>query len=745
MSRFLYITIAVLSCVLTSFGQEKQEKPRPKVGLVMSGGGAKGLAHIGVLKVLEQEGVKVDYVVGTSMGAIVGGLYASGYTATELDSIFNSIDASALIKDYIPRISKSFYEKSNDEIYALSLPFDNFKLGLPKALSRGMFNYNLMNKLLAHVRHVRDFKDLNIPFLCISTNVETGEAVILDKGYLPQAILASGAFPSLFAPVNIDGKYLVDGGIVNNYPIEELRKMGADIIIGVDVQDGLKTIDEIQGANDLLLQISNYSTIRQMRDKIPATDIYVKPDIVGYTVVSFDEGKAIIERGATAAASRLEQLKLIGGNKNILKEQYVPKFKDSIFVNDITVSGLTTFTNRYIHGKLGFKPNTKISLDQLSEGINQLNATENFSAISYRFDKDGTRDNFILDLVENPVKRYLKLGLHYDGLMKSAALVNITQRNFLLKSDVASLDIGLGDNLRYNFNYFVDNGFYWSVGISSKYSQFGSSLPFRILEENFRDLLPEFRNAPSKFNVDYSDLINRFQLQTFYKQKYLLGIGMEHRYLNIKSTTISQDGKDVYFEKNNYLGAFANLTIDTYDNKYFPRKGFLFKGEFKNYFYSSDFLGNFTNYSTVLGQIGYAARITNKLSIDLKSQVGSVIGGESAFGMNYFIGGYGFAELENVMPFFGYDFLSLGGDSFITGKIQFDYEIFKRHHINIAANYGNIGKNIFENSDWFGNVKYSGYALGYGMQTMIGPIEVKFTYSPETGERFTWFGVGFWF
>jgi len=482
--------IALLAIVLAAGTSFAQEEDRPKVGVVLSGGGAKGLAHIGVLKVLEEQGVQVDYITGTSMGAIVGGLYASGYTASELDSIFSSIDATALIRDYIPRISKSFYEKKNDEIYALTLPFDKFKIGLPKAFSRGMYNYNLMNRLLAHVRHVRDFNDLNIPFLCVATNIETGKPVLIDSGYLPQAILASGAFPSLFAPVLIDDKHLIDGGIVNNYPIEELKALGADIVIGVDVQDGLKDIDAISGAADVLLQISNYSTINQMKNKIGETDIYIKPDISGYTVVSFEEGKAIIQRGVTAAEAKLDEIKKIGGKKDVLQKQFVPKYTDKIYVNSIDINGLTRYTQRYVHGKLGFKPNSMVAFDELEKGIDQLNGTDNFSSISYRFDANGAGDELVLDLVENPTKRYLKLGVHYDGLYKSAALLNITQKNLLMKSDVASLDVAVGDNVRYNFNYFVDNGFYWSVGINSKYNQFSHDLRFKMLLKNDHFELP---------------------------------------------------------------------------------------------------------------------------------------------------------------------------------------------------------------------------------------------------------------
>ncbi|MCC9042304.1 patatin-like phospholipase family protein [Myroides sp. M-43] len=745
MYRLLILSLFSICLVTNSYGAEG-EKERPKVGLVLSGGGAKGLAHIGVLKVLEEEGVKVDYIAGTSMGAIVGGLYASGYTASELDSIFNSIDVSALIKDYIPRISKSFYEKKNDEIYALSLPFDNFKIGFPKALSRGMYNYNLMNRLLAHVRHIDDFSKLKIPFLCIATDLETGEGVVLKNGYLPQVILASGAFPSLFAPVEIDGKYLIDGGVVNNYPIDQLREMGADIVIGVDVQDDLKTIKEIQGAPDLLLQISNYSTIRQMKEKLPKTDVYIKPDIVGYTVVSFDEGEPIISRGVDAANKVIVDLKLLGGNKDVAKEHYVPKQSDSIHVSSIDIHGLNRFTRRYVHGKLGFKPNTKISFDQMSEGITQLNGTENFSSMTYRFMADGNKDELDITLVENPVNRYLKLGVHYDALYKAAALVNVTQKNLFTKSDVASLDLALGDNVRYNFNYFIDNGFYWSVGVSSRYNQFNRDLPYQMLVDAVGDS-NVIENAPSKFGVDYADLENKLYFQSFYKQKYLLNIGIEHRFLDIRSKTLNVPS--ARFDRNHYLGGFANVTVDTYDNKYFPRRGFLFKGEYKNFFYSSNSLKNgsydFENFSTITGQVGYATRITDKLAVDLKSRLGTVIGGLPSLGFGYYLGGYGFADRDNIVSFFGYDLMGIGGNSFITGSITFDYEIFKKHHINLTANYANAGDKIFASSEWFTKTKYSGYAVGYGMQSMIGPIEFKYTYSPDTGSTYAIFSVGFWF
>ena len=228
---------------------------KPKVGLVLSGGGAKGLAHIGALKVIDSLGVKIDYVAGTSMGAIIGSLYASGYTGKQLDSIFKKVDFDKIISDDLPRSSKAFYERSNSEKYAITLPFDKLKIKLPSALSRGQNTYSLLSKLTLHVSDIHDFSKLPIPFFCIATNVETGEAVMLDKGNLTQSIMASGAFPSLFQPVEINSKLLIDGGVANNYPIDEIRTLGANFVIGVDVQHELSQRASLGSATDILMQI----------------------------------------------------------------------------------------------------------------------------------------------------------------------------------------------------------------------------------------------------------------------------------------------------------------------------------------------------------------------------------------------------------------------------------------------------------------------------------------------------------
>lgn len=719
------------------FSQEKQE--RPKVGLILSGGGAKGFAHIGVLKVLEEAGVKIDYIGGTSMGAIVGGLYASGYNAKQIDSIFKATDFDALLQDFIPRSSKNFYGKRNDEIYAISLPFNKFKVGIPTALSKGLYNYNLLAKLTHNVRHVRDFNQLPIPFLCIATNIETGEQVILDKGYLPQAMAASAAFPSLFAPVEIDGQMLIDGGVVNNYPIDEIKKLGANFIIGVDVQDDMKDRKSLNDATRILVQISNLGMIQRMKENAKQTDIYIKPDISSFGVISFEKGQDIIKKGEEATFGWYGELKAIAAKQNAPKRPDRKVCVDSLIVNKITINKLGDFTRAYVLGKMRFKAGNKISYDDLKAGIDNLSATQNFSAISYSIEKgpDDT-DEIKLNLTENMTRAYLKFGVHYDDLYKTGILANLTYKKLFLKNDVASLDVVLGDNIRYNLDYYIDNGFYFSFGFKSKYTSFN-----RNVATDFSDgaLLEEL--GLTKLNIDFADLTNQAYVQTIFVQKYLIGAGVELKHLKFESETL--EDTDPVFENSNYLSLFGYLKYDSFDNKYFPKRGWYFSGDFQWYLSSSDYTNQFDRFSVAKADIGVAQTFFRRFTVKLQSEAGFSIGEQSVPFFDFVLGGYGFSPVINVRPFYGYDFLSISGDSYIKATATADWEVFRKNHLNFAVNAASIGDNLFESSEWLTEKRTFGYAIGYGLESIIGPMEVKYAWSPDVGRGYTWFSIGFWF
>ena len=743
-----------ISAVAQELSQQKNDinssmqndaKGDPKVGLVLSGGGAKGLAHIGVLKVLEDSGIRIDYIGGSSMGAVIGALYASGYRAKQLDSIFSTVDFDILIQDDLPRSAKTFYEREDSEKYALSLPFDKFKVELPKGLSKGQNFYNLFSRLTAHVAGVQNFDKLPIPFLCIATNIETGKQVVMDRGYLPRAVSASSALPSVFSPVVIDDIVMTDGGVSNNYPVKELRKKGAEIIIGVDVQDSLIKQNELKSVTDIMVQISNFGSIQEMERKIPLTDVYIKPDITDYSVLDFGKGPEIIANGETAATLHLEKLKQLASQQDPkTTELPKPKLVDSLQIKKIAISGSQQYPRAYINGKLKLQTPTKTTYEKLNQGINNLSATGNFDRIDYRLLelKDGKQLNLNLDESDN--KSLLRFAIHYDDLYKTSGLINVTQKSLLFNNDVLSMDMILGDNLRYEVDYYIDKGFYWSVGVKHQYTEFEKDLQYDFIRKSFN--LPEA--DVNQIDLKYTDFTTQLYIETLLKQTFSFGIGGEHKRLRILSETIGQDRDKLprtVFDKSDYLSVFSYLKYDSFDNRYFPKTGFLFDGDFHLFLYSSDFTKGFSEFSIAKGRFGYANKITKNLSMLTEIEAGAKIGITDLKSLDFNLGGFGAKMINNFAPFYGYDFFGITENNYTKLAVTLDYNLAKNHHFNGAANFANAGAAIFVNDDWISAPEYSGYALGYGFDSIVGPLQIKYTYSPEIKESTWFFSLGLWF
>ena len=219
---------------------------RKKVGVVLSGGGAKGVAHIGALKVIEEAGIPIDYVVGTSMGALVGGLYSIGYTPQQLDSIVNAQNWKFLLSDTPDPETTLLSEKLKEEQYLLSVPIAGKSAHVSDAgIIKGRNISQLLSELTVGYHDSISFNRLPIPFACVSDNIVNGSKVVFHNGILATAMRASMSIPGVFAPVYLNGKVLVDGGLIDNYPVDIARQMGAEIIIGVDVQNPLMKADEL--------------------------------------------------------------------------------------------------------------------------------------------------------------------------------------------------------------------------------------------------------------------------------------------------------------------------------------------------------------------------------------------------------------------------------------------------------------------------------------------------------------------
>lgn len=289
---------------------------RPKVGVVLSGGGAKGTAHIGALKVIEEAGIPIDIITGTSMGSIIGGLYAIGYTTAQLDSIVMSQNWNVLLSDKAYSSSLDLKSREQNSQYVLSVPFfekpqDVISGGMVKGRNIGRMLWQLTEGYHDSI----DFRKLPIPFACVTQDLVTGKEVVFRSGVLPVAIRASMSIPGVFAPVAYHDQLLIDGGIVNNYPVDIAREMGADIIIGVDVQDPMRNAQELQ--NSIIAQLSQLIDLQgkeRWQRNINLSDVYIKVDVKGYNTASFNTVAidSLIERGKQAADLQKDTLQAIG-------------------------------------------------------------------------------------------------------------------------------------------------------------------------------------------------------------------------------------------------------------------------------------------------------------------------------------------------------------------------------------------------------------------------------------------------
>lgn len=728
------ILILLFLLPLFIYGQQKQ----PKVGLVLSGGGAKGFAHISVLKEIDKAGIHLDYIGGTSMGAIIGGLYAAGYSANQIEEIVLKTDFLTLLRDRIPRSSETFFEKEYGEKTVITLPVNKGKVGFPKAVSKGQNVLNLLLELIESLDGNQDFSKLATPFFCIATDVENGKPVILESGSLPMALRASGSFPSLLNPVEIDGKLLVDGGIANNFPVSIIKEKGIDIVIGVDVEGKLFQKEKINSIVALLNQIVSYQMYNNTEEEIKKLDVYIHPKIYNYSVVDFDKKNEIIEKGKTEAKKYTEVFKQIAAKQTNKKtRKAIAINKEKMLISDIGIIGNENYTRAYVLGKLNILVGDSLSREEISKKIHLLSANRNYTKISYNCIKkvDGT---YLLSfkLNESNEKANLKLGVHYDFLYKSGVLANYNHKRLFGKNDLFSINLILGDNLRYNLNYFVDNGFYVSYGFRSSYDHFRANSKFNLANTESTTI--------NNINIKYTDITNQMYLQTTFNRKFALGIGLEHKYLKASTETIIINNDDTVLENSQYINSFGYLKLDTYDKKYFVTKGYFADFNFKWYMTSTDFNNNFKPFAQTKGALGFATTFFDKLTFQLTSEAGFTLNNPESDVFDFYLGGYNQNYINTFIKLYGYDFADLSNNSFLKSEFNFRYRFAENHYASFIANYAKLDNNIFKDIELFDNVK-SGYAVGYSFNSLLGPIELKYSWSPDNNQNYWLFNLGFWF
>lgn len=424
----LAIVLPVLGLILLSFlpatsvpaADDPGADRRPRIGLVLGGGGARGAAHVGVLKVLEELRVPVDYVVGTSMGSIVGGLYASGMSPQEIEREMLAMNWGDLFTDYPDRADRSFRRKRDDDLYAFKakLGVHDGEIDIPFAFVHGQKFDLELNRLMLPVHDVDDFDQLSIPFRAVAADIETGKEVVLGRGSLARSIRASMAVPAAFDPVEIDGRLLVDGGIANNVPVSVARDMGAEIFIVVDVGSGLSSRDEIKTALGITGQLSNYLftlNTERLLSTLGSQDVLIRPSLGDIGGGGFNRVGEAIPLGEGAARELAAEL----GRYSLGPEQFERHLAqrsrrrpDAPIIEFIRIDNQSRIGDEVIARRITATPGEPLDAQQLAVDIGQVYGLEIFESVRYDVVRENHRTGLVISAREKSWgPGYLQFGL----------------------------------------------------------------------------------------------------------------------------------------------------------------------------------------------------------------------------------------------------------------------------------------------------------------------------------------------
>jgi len=410
----------LVACALPLCGARAQ-----RVGVALSGGAARGLAHIGVLKVLEEAGVPVDVITGTSMGSVVGGLYAVGYTAAQLDTIVTTEDWYRLLTDPVDRRDLAVERKFTEDHYLLTLPIHRGGIKLPKSVVPGQRISQLLTGLTWSAHAIRDFRALPIPFAAVATDLETSKAVVLDHGFLPDAIRASMALPSVFSPVELADTAFIDGGVVRNLPAQDARVLGADVLICSDVTDPLEPRDSIISLVDVLVQSVSFRVWDSEAEQRSKCDVLILPEVRGFSTFGFARARDVIARGEAAARAALPGIAAALAKRRVSRRAGAPRSPviepESVLVTSVRFDPPDLVPGGFLARALGVRPGSWVSRRALDQRMSRLYATGLFESVGYRIEQG----DLVVLLRERAGGRF-GLGLRYESRYKASVLLSST-------------------------------------------------------------------------------------------------------------------------------------------------------------------------------------------------------------------------------------------------------------------------------------------------------------------------------
>lgn len=731
------ISLLILISFFLQLTLEAQNAPlRPRIGLVLSGGGAHGIAHIGVLKVMEEAGLRPDIITGVSMGSIIGGLYSMGYSADSIQKILERINWKLLLSNKIPENKVIFLEKSHFSNSAISLPLTSRKVMLPSGLINGQQVENTLNFYAWPAADINDFSKLPIPFLCVGTDIITYKKIDFKSGYLPDAIRASFSVPSIFTPLKIDTLLLVDGGLIRNFAASEAREMGADIIIGSYVGFKGYKADKLQSVSGIIEQIAMFRSLDDFETEKKLVDVLIKPVTSGLSIFEFDNVDSLIQRGYKAALPYKAKLKKLADSLNLIGPQKpITNILDkkTYTFNKIEISGNSNYSNEQILGVLDLRPGQKTDKYMLRDRIELLYGKAWFDKVKYRIIPRNDSLILAIDCIEKP-KAMIYGSVHYDNSLLSGLIFEISLDNLLTPRSVINFGSRIGQYYKFGLNYlqFID-----------KNQIFGLS----AFMNSDNTLIPLLETRGEKGEVVSRSFTPGLAINRRIGLNNMMTLSSNYENLDLVIHYIADNHlKSLSY---NYLTEAFDYQVNSLDTKHFPRKGTILNISVNTSRLESarvrtdssttelglSYFGTYLTkrFYTFRGSVCHYYTPGERTTFSFGGDVLFITSSDSLSAQNnfYFLGGIESINKRSI-PMVGFQTNEIPVNKLAGIRAGVDMEVIENIHLNVMAN-------IFaaqEANRGNGFSLISGAGIGAGYNSRIGPMKIGIMYGSYKNERY---------
>jgi NTE family protein len=746
-------------------------KERPTVALVLSGGGAKGAAHVGVIRRLEELGIPVDMVLGTSMGGLVGALYSLGYTPAQMDTLMRNIDWSWALNDKLSRKYISYADMKYKERYFLSIPFyyeknyfkakfaDDIRFGVPQKY-QGEFHIgadhengvdflknnllgslpsgyiygqnvsNLISSLTVGYQDSIDFKTLPRPYVSIAADMVSGKAKIWHSGKINDAMRSTMSIPGMFAPVRVDGMVLVDGGLRDNYPTALAREMGADIIIGVDLSQGRRTFSEVNNIGDIIGQGIDMLGRDAYEKNVGIPDVKINPNLREYGMMSFNPVAidTIIARGYRSAVEQDELLKKVAARtSNFQPEIKLAKGlgRDSLYLNDIEIHGVGAKEKALLMDRLHLDLSQRVSRDEIDKIVDRIYGTQAYDYVTYELQGSEEPYKLVLNCKKGPIHQF-GLGVRADTEEIVSVLINLGFNAHKLHGHTFDLTGKVAASPYFSIRWAYD---------MPKIPTINARASIRWTDMNMLNF------GDNRLSLSLLKARQEVYLSNMKWKLFDLRLGVRNDIISVRNIKSSQFIGDYDFDQlsNDFISAFAEARADTFDNGYFPNMGFTAGATYSWVF--GGFPNAFNNFHTVQADAKVVLPLGEIFAFIPSFNLRFLLGEDIPVAyFNAMGGSLPGRYVDQQIPFVGITNLYATKNILTVFRTDFRFKIARNHYITGIVNYARDCDFFREYVDGLG---YFGAAAEYSYNTIFGPLSFNVHWSNLSNKAGFYLSAGY--